>query len=323
MHRFRVDIGFRVRLHQRPGALGRLLAVVAQQGGLLGEVTTARVGEIGTVRDITIETSSDEHTRRVMRAVRRLENVELLHPVGRIADSPRGGLRLVYNDDKLTPVNGIARGPSAVEIAGAIRAGRCPNDRFFDWFLPHGLRRASDRHWTPLAVALRAAHWLNEAGIKSVVDLGSGAGKFCVAAALASRCSFTGIEHRSRLVEAARALAQRFGVDDRVRFIRAPLTPDAIPAADAYYLYNPFGENLFAPDARLGDEVELSRERYERDVALVETFLERAPFGTCVIKYNGFGGRMPAAYEEIAVDREMPNVLRLWRKTRDAGARAD
>jgi predicted RNA methylase len=163
-------------------------------------------------------------------------------------------------------------------------------------------------------VALRVAAWLDQAGARTVVDVGSGAGKFCVAAALASRCSFTGIEQRPRFVEQARALACLFRVDDRVRFLQGDLNGGQLPAADAYYLYNPFGENLYDADEHLGDDVELSLARYRRDIALMQRFFERAPIGTLVVKYNGFGGRMPPSYEDILVDREMPNVLRMWRK---------
>jgi predicted RNA methylase len=215
-------------------------------------------------------------------------------------------------------VDVIARGTSAQRIARALRVGRCPSDRAFDRFLPYHLRLASSQHWTPLVVALRVAGWLDDLAVKTVVDIGSGAGKFCVAAALASHCDFMGIEQRPRLVASARGLAQIFDVEDRVRFVQGTLGQCSLPEANAYYLYNPFGENLFGPDEHLGDDVELSDERYERDVARMETFLERARVGTYIIKYNGFGGRMPPAYDEVRVDREMPNVLRVWQKTRSS-----
>lgn len=163
-------------------------------------------------------------------------------------------------------------------------------------------------------MALRAAEWLDGAGVRTVVDLGSGAGKFCVAAALASRCSYVGIEQRRRRVDAAVALAELFGVAERVRFVHGALGRGIIPVADAYYLYNPFGENLFGPEEALGNDVELSRERYHSDIALMEAFFDQATEGTLVVKYNGFGGRMPRSYQQIVVDREMPDVLRLWRK---------
>jgi hypothetical protein len=149
-----------------------------------------------------------------------------------------------------------------------------------------------------------------------VADIGSGAGKFCVAAALSGRCHYTGLEQRPHLVAAARTLAQFFKVDDRVSFVEGNLSDVPAPSADAYYLFNPFGENLFTKDECLDDSVELSSERFSRDIAAVEDLLARAPIGTCVLTYNGFGGRVPIGYDEIRVARDLPNLLRMWRKTR-------
>lgn len=219
-------------------------------------------------------------------------------------------------DDEPTPVDAIARGPSAQHVARELGRRVCLGDGAFDRFLPYDARVASGRHWTPLAVVLRVADWIDELGVTSVVDLGSGVGKFCVATALATGCELVGIEQRARFVATSRALANRFGVGQRVTFVEGALGECAIPEADAYYLYNPFGENLFGPEGGLGDDVVLSTARYKRDVGLLETFFALAPLGTVVIKYNGFGGRMPAGYDAIRVDRELPNVLRAWRKTR-------
>lgn len=204
-------------------------------------------------------------------------------------------------------------------VADALRSGTCPSEYWFDRSLPQDLQVVSREHWTPLIVALRVAKWLDDLGVRTVVDIGSGAGKFCVAAALACGCDFTGIEQRPRLVAAARQLARTFAVDDRVRFIEGTLGQCSIPEADAYYLFNPFGENLY-PDARLDDAVELGDARYERDIALVEAFLEDVQVGTYVIKYNGFGGVMPRSFRPVRVDYELPNFLRLWRKVEDAGS---
>ena len=59
---------------------------------------------------------------------------------------------------------------------------------------PKGLRGVSGQHWTQLVVAKRAAEWLDALRIRIVVDIGSGVGKFCVAAALVGHCRFTGLE---------------------------------------------------------------------------------------------------------------------------------
>ncbi len=184
----------------------------------------------------------------------------------------------------------------------------------FDMFMPVEHRVVSWQFWTPLVVVLRAATWLEAHGVTSVVDIGSGAGKFCVAAALATRCHFTGIEQRSALVSTARELARIFGVDERATFIQGVFGETPLPDAELYYLYNPFGENVFDADSRLDDEVELSDERYGRDTNAATELLENAPIGTYVLTYNGFGGAIPDGYVVVRTDRELPNVLHLWQK---------
>lgn len=223
-----------------------------------------------------------------------------------------------------TKLAGAAGGPTARELAQALRAGSCPADYAFDRFLPHELLRVvSGQYWTPLVVAARAAAWFAALDVRTVVDIGSGAGKFCVAAALSGRCHFIGLEHRPRLVDASRMLSQVFDVEDQVRFVEGTLDESSVPVADAYYLYNPFGENLFGSFDHLDEDVELGEERYDRDIAAVEELLRRAHVGTCVLTYNGFGGQIPPTYREVRVEYDLPSVLRLWRKSRAGRSRDD
>jgi len=201
-------------------------------------------------------------------------------------------------------------------LADRLRAGSCPPDPAFDELLPGDLRLVSGDYWTPLAVALTAARWLEEQAAGTVVDIGAGPGKFCLTVALASRCEVVGFEHRPRLVAVARALAQQLGLDRRARFVEGSLGETPLPVGGAYYLYNPFAENLYGPSASLGGDVELSCARYALDVNIVLDTFRRAPKGTLVLTYNGFGGCMPASYQPIRTQRELPCVLRMWRKTR-------
>jgi predicted RNA methylase len=193
-----------------------------------------------------------------------------------------------------------------------------PTDRDFDQFLPSELRCVSGQYWTPLVVAIRAAEWLDELNVRTVVDIGSGAGKFCVAAALSGRAQLViGVEQRARLIAAARDLAHVLDVGERVTFIHGTFGETSLPEADAYYLYNPFGENLFGPAEHLDDDVELGDARYQRDIAAVEKLLREARVGTYLLTYNGFGGEVPSSYRQVRVDLEMPNHLRMWRKTKE------
>ena len=208
------------------------------------------------------------------------------------------------------------RDEDARALAEALRAGHEAKDHDFDQFMPFENRRVSTEFWTPIRVATRAAQWLDYFGARSVVDVGSGAGKFCVAAALGGQCQFTGIEQRTRLVAAARELARTFEVDDRVDFVQSTMSDVGWPKADAYYLYNPFGENLRRFEDRLDGEVESGLDRYKREIAQAERFIDHAPRGTFLLTYNGFGGRVPDSYEQVAIDRDQPYELRMWRKAR-------
>jgi hypothetical protein len=209
--------------------------------------------------------------------------------------------------------------PLPWEIGDALRSGNLPTDSEFDRFLPRQLRLVSTRYWTPVRVAARAAAWLDELQIRSMVDVGSGAGKFCVAAALMSRCAFLGIEHRKELVATARALADVYGVRARVSFLEETFGDAPLPFAEAYYFYNPFVESALGPEAWLDENVEHGACRHDRDLLAVEHWLGQAPTGTYVMTYNGIGTELPRGYRQIRVDGSLPCVLRLYRKTADRG----
>ena len=125
MRKFTLDTIFRVRLQHQSGMLARLTALIADEKALIGEITTVQIGETHTVRDLTIETESDEHTVRVREAIKGLAGVELIHTVDRVFDAHRGGklssksrvpiqaladLRKIY-----TP--GVARVSKAIEAS--------------------------------------------------------------------------------------------------------------------------------------------------------------------------------------------------------------
>jgi SAM-dependent methyltransferase len=189
-------------------------------------------------------------------------------------------------------------------------------DRTFDAHLPEPLRFVSWRFWTPVTVAVCAAQWLAQAGVRRVLDVGSGPGKFCVVAALARDLSFVGLEQRGHLVDAARSLAARFDLGERVSFIHGSLGDVRLEDFDALYFYNPFAENIFCEEDQLDRSVELDERRFAQDVLFVENALERMPTGTRILTYCGFGGRIPDTYELSRWAKGNSNHLRMWTKVR-------
>jgi SAM-dependent methyltransferase len=123
--------------------------------------------------------------------------------------------------------------------ADALRRRRVLSDRDFDALYPEPLRFVSRTHWTPIAVAARAADLLVTAGAKQVLDVGSGIGKFCIVGALSTDgAKFTGVEQRPGLVDAATRVAGRLGAN-RARFLCADAIAAPFSAFDGVYMYNP------------------------------------------------------------------------------------
>jgi SAM-dependent methyltransferase len=181
------------------------------------------------------------------------------------------------------------------------------------------IRARSSRFWTPVTVASRAAQLLARHDVRRVLDVGSGPGKFCLAAAsVCPEIDFTGIEHRPHLVEAARLAGARLRLEN-VRFLEGTVTELPWTEFDALYLYNPFAENVCDEGDHLDDTVELSTPRYMADVRCVGAALTAAPVGLVMVTYHGFGGPIPVSYELVHAERAHSDWLRVWVKRRLRG----
>ena len=193
------------------------------------------------------------------------------------------------------------------------------DDARFDALYAAPIRARSSRYWTPVTVAARAAQLFAQHGVRRVLDLGSGPGKFCLTAAAACPgITFTGIEQRPHLVEAARRAATQLGLDN-AHFVAGTVADLAWPELDGLYLYNPFAENVYDEVEPIDDTVELSTPRYMDDVRFVGAAITAAPVGTCVVTYHGFGGPIPVSYDLAHAERAHTDWLRVWVKRRRHG----
>ena len=194
----------------------------------------------------------------------------------------------------------------------ALREGTRVHDRDFDAVYPLDVRSVSSTFWTPVPIAQRAAELLVRDAASCVLDVGSGAGKVCIVGALRTGATFTGIEHRPHLVAIARDAAERLDASRKTRFVHGDLREVEWGGFDAFYLYNPFSENLYGPRDHFDDTVELSRARFCRDVDAVYRALERAAAGTRVVTYHGFGCALPPCYRSELREGAGSDVLELW-----------
>jgi len=190
-------------------------------------------------------------------------------------------------------------------------------DTTFDAVYPLAIRAISRRFWTPVAVARRAAELLRHAGAHTVLDVGSGVGKFVlVAAAETPDIEFVGVEQRAKLVEVARQVQARLGISN-ARFEVGDVTQIPWRDFEGLYFFNPLEENLFNDGGQIDDSVELTQSRFFRDVVRFEEGLREAPRGMAIVTYHGTSGRMPDCYELTDKERAGSDWLRLWVKTRE------
>src|SRR6185503_2649755 len=102
-------------------------------------------------------------------------------------------------------------------------------------------------------------------------------------------------EQRRQLANLARATIIREQIPN-AQIIHANVTETHFSAYDAFYLFNPFEENLFNI-GKIDSSVKLSRTLYERYTRYVATQLMQAPLGTRVVTYGGLCQEVPICYE--------------------------
>jgi SAM-dependent methyltransferase len=225
--------------------------------------------------------------------------------------SPRPSARPSPRPSPRPPPRGLSA--EARPVARALRTGQRVIDRDLDEVFPLDARRSSKVHWTPVAVAAQAARLLADRPGVTILDVGSGVGKFCLVAAATVRARIRGIEQRAHLVDIARCAAAKLEVN--VEFIHGTIASQDPRQVDGIYLFNPFAENLSPTRDRIDNSVELSPERFRRDVDATEQFLRGARVGTRVVTYCGFGGTMPDDYVMELREWHGSN-LELWVKRR-------
>jgi SAM-dependent methyltransferase len=191
-------------------------------------------------------------------------------------------------------------------------------DEKFDQVYPPHVRQLSAIFWTPVAVAAEAARLLVTQPATRVLDVGCGAGKFCLIAATVTDGHFTGIEQRAELVSAARDAAAQLG-SGGVDFLHANVMDVPFANYDAFYIFNPFEEHLHGH--KIDKAVPLSPELFRRYTSYVSDQLGARPLGTRVVTYMGYADDIPACYDCQCTFFD--DDLKLWLKNREHDADAE
>jgi len=199
----------------------------------------------------------------------------------------------------------------ATFVAGLLRSGCAVHDETFDAIYPLPVRMASGVHWTPVGVCARIVRLLRLRPEDRVLDIGAGAGKFCIVAAAMSGARVRGVEREPTLADVAREAARRYDTDIEIE--AAAFDPRACEDVDVVYLFNPFAETLLLPGV-VDFAADRGAARMAEDIAAVEELLARAPRGLRVATFCGFGGLIPDDYRRLAKENWDGGQLEVWDK---------
>ena len=183
-------------------------------------------------------------------------------------------------------------------------------DAAFDWLYPEHIEAKSRKHWSPLSVVRQAAQYLAEPDTR-VLDIGSGVGKFCLAAAhYYPDTFFYGVEQRHELVLYAEETKNYLQLPN-AHFIFANMTQINFDEFDHFYFYNAFYENVDNEDP-IDDSIETSYSLYQYYTQYLYTALEQRPAGTRLVTYHSLEEEIPMSYELEEVSCDM--MLKMWIK---------
>lgn len=184
-------------------------------------------------------------------------------------------------------------------------------DSRFNRLYPAAIQRLSGRHWTPLLVARMAGAFLAMENNKRILDIGSGVGKFCLAAAAHfPDCTYFGIEQRLDLLRHAEAARQQLGIAN-ISFIHGNFTQLNLRNYDHFYFYNSFYENLQGTE-KIDASIDYSEELYYYYSRYLLKELEKMPAGTRLATFHSMDDEVPAGFH--IVGSAMDHLLKFWIK---------
>lgn len=73
------DFLFQIKSLHKPGALGKVLTVIGEEGGLIGDITTLSVGKTDSCRNITISVYDMDHRHRIEKAINERTEGKVMH----------------------------------------------------------------------------------------------------------------------------------------------------------------------------------------------------------------------------------------------------
>jgi len=188
------------------------------------------------------------------------------------------------------------------------------SDKHFLDLYPSSFRVANRMHYTPIEVVKKAASFLCQEKKSTILDIGSGIGKFCIpAASIFPENKFIGIELRPDLNEAANEVKEKLGLSN-VTFLQGDIVKFPLRFYNHFYFFNAFYE--FRENAeKLDQQLEFTPGNYQKYHAYIFRSLEKMPIGTKLATFFTEDKWIPACYVEV--ENHFDFTLKHWMKIQD------
>lgn len=183
-------------------------------------------------------------------------------------------------------------------------------DTEFDRIYPEAIYQVADIHFTPIEVCKVAAQFLVSKEGDSVLDIGSGAGKFCMVGSVCTEGVFIGVEKSEQLHTLALQVAEKYDLKN-LHFINGTILDIDFKNYNAFYYFNSFYETI-CPFEESIEPVEINPELYTKYCDYVKEELDKMPIGTKLATYIESKSITPASFKLMKTDFE--DNLKLWEK---------
>ena len=183
-------------------------------------------------------------------------------------------------------------------------------DEDFNRIYPDPIRELAREHWTPVEVAKKAADYLVRFPGARILDIGSGAGKFCLVGAASTQGNFTGVEQREHLVQLSTTIATSCRVKN-TQFVCANITEIPFSEYDAFYFFNSFYEHV-SSERKIDETIEFDSQYYIQYSDYVTRELSSKPPGTRLVTYWTCLWEVPRHFERQ--DSAFNGLLDFWEK---------
>ncbi|WP_332470472.1 methyltransferase [Leptospira abararensis] len=187
-------------------------------------------------------------------------------------------------------------------------------DDLWDSSLPEKFQTLSPFQWTPISVIERTWKYLSTNEVTSLVDLGSGVGKFCIYLSILSNHSIDilGLEDRVDLVDVSESLKEHWDTP-KVQFRKQNFLQEFPEGHSHYYCFNPLYETMKGNHS-IDLQKQKSANQFLKDLQTLKQNLLLLKPKTKLITFHGFGGSYLPGFRIVLKEEVSGGEYLIWER---------